>query len=265
MRQSSIIKVLDKLFEEAYQYQIAKKNIAIITDAHLNKLGGRNDFEKNKDEFETALDFYELNKYRLILPGDIFDLLEAKSKEIYEAYHDLIDRMFALTDVYLPGNHDRKYWTIDIPDHIVVTESVKLMFEDTIKAFSAHGHQIDYANKGGWFTKIVELFVEHVWANLQDVFSPARRETKSISLDNKLATYCFESGRSAVFGHTHNAQVQRRENIFYMNCGSWVGDYGFSVEALNGEFQIVKWLPGGTRSILEIADLSTKTFRGQSR
>jgi len=119
--------------------------IAVISDLHLGR-GDRVDlFGHSHGVFVRFLRFLERNFERIVLLGDVFEVLAARPKqrkeelEIIRGVHNPVLKRFArpeYTMVY--GNHDAILARAGIPDELVLEEDgVRLLFR--------HGHTFDWS------------------------------------------------------------------------------------------------------------------------
>jgi UDP-2,3-diacylglucosamine pyrophosphatase LpxH len=92
---------------------IPNNKYAILSDLHLGDGGGADDFNHNMNVLLLALDYYQKNKYKLILLGDIEELWQFDVDKVVQKYQNSIYqafRKFGDQNIYrVYGNHDDQW------------------------------------------------------------------------------------------------------------------------------------------------------------
>ena len=227
--------------------------VAIISDTHLNTMGGHNDSEKNLPLLRNvALPYYLRNNFRFILNGDIVDLWESKWYGIYKYNQDILDIFLTYALAWCKGNHDDdvdKFCT----DFNRFCNGVILMVRGKPVGSVWHGHQIDPGNCGNNLTDIIRWFIRVIWTRIQQLiyrqqlpyeYSPAKNKELALLLDNNLRKLTCDLKELIVSGHTHSPSFtpcSTNEGVF-INSGCWVNQGGGHVlEYVNSKFQLVTW------------------------
>lgn len=215
-------------------------NIAVISDIHLGR-GDLADRRRGQDEkLLRFLDYLESRYDRIILLGDIWELLTPKipktpSRElkIVRAAHPEIARRFASPPYqYVVGNHDYIVETLEkVPDELIIeTKQQTLRF--------THGHQFDLWSQqlryvgelvvwtSGWAARFGTQALTRFFDWLHNLITGTSVGTQLGELEIKLIKQSMERGiQVTVMGHTHLPSINEHEGHVLVNSGHCLGDY----------------------------------------
>jgi predicted phosphodiesterase len=230
---NAVMKSLSELYGEADKPKSKKlrridlhsdnHRIIIFSDQHRGTRNGSDNFATCENSYNTALDYYNSEKFYYINLGDCEELWEnnmfgiAKhNKAVYER-----EQLFLLRNAYCKvfGNHDlfwdndplSLYWLKKIYGksfRVFAGVLVRLYFSSTahLDIFCTHGHQGDKQSDGNVFSK---WFVSYIWGPLQDFLA---LNTNSPSTNDNLKTlhnlmmYDWSASQKNILlvtGHTH--------------------------------------------------------------
>lgn len=90
----------------------------MISDLHLGDRSPKDNFRRAHREkrLHSFLDHVEDRNGRLVIAGDLFELLRYPLGSVIERRAELLDRFAAMGAIYLPGNHDEDVATIEPSD-----------------------------------------------------------------------------------------------------------------------------------------------------
>ena len=152
----------------------------IFSDQHKGRKNGADDFIYAEKNYLNALNFYDEQKFHLIVLGDSEELWENTLLQVMKHNQSSFDseKRFVSRDAFtkIVGNHDLD-WVIDplapsflkklYGTSIPVLEGIILetsLSGKVLRIFCTHGHQGDLQSDGNWFSK---FFVTKIWAPLQ--------------------------------------------------------------------------------------------------
>ena len=207
-------------------------NILILSDLHIEKGDNFGLFQWDDDEFisciEKARELYSVNK--IILNGDIFELLKYSFREIRKARPVLIRYLLNNDFIILKGNHDilstlgKEYYRITNSHGQVI--------------HIEHGHNADWFNGnllGRAFGKFLFLllrkmsesrYIMELYFNIVKRIDEINIIPKKYNTLNYL-TYALKMLKECdvvILGHTHKLEshhtyyMNRKKR--YINCGS---------------------------------------------
>jgi len=189
------------------------KKIFFISDLHFgtDKI---NDFRETL-AMHKFLEKVEKEGEKLVLLGDIFELLQCEILEIYLQHKILIDHFFELSKkipiVLVFGNHDHilsAFWNLESEKSNFFGSKIKIATEfidKNRKIFASHGHQFDKFNRkgdilnpkdpknfgdriariAGFLEKYIhpkaDDFLEHIYKNYRIFLKKLHLESKKIS------------------------------------------------------------------------------------
>lgn len=237
----------------------------IISDVHL---GG---FDSNTNslllsEFKGIVNFAKLNRFGLIINGDLFDYyMEFSGKVppvVVEGVAVLVDYL-ALTSippVYITGNHDN--WDdgyLEKHGFCVIHEEYVTQF-DSKKIFIAHGDGLNDSKYGlprplmhrilrnPRFIQLFKLLTTVSTGNwIMKWFSRINRnfdsnnETTTKRIDDWATRMLSETSIDVVItAHHHHPRFRKFNNKLYLNSGCFYLDRTMILYT-NNEFELVKW------------------------
>jgi len=151
------------------------KTIYIVSDLHMGNGSKADSFAPYAKIFNDFLDMVDQDPNGiLIIAGDVFELWQFSSGNIFKTYFDLIKRLINMNTIFIIGNHDIDlFGFIDSP--------LKLSFLDQLKndvqierggqkIKIIHGHEFDIFNnpsKSLFMGRIVTLLVGEYEKNNQ--------------------------------------------------------------------------------------------------
>ena len=250
------------------QKQDDATKIVIMSDCHRGNGNNDDNFEKNKNIYDSALQHYFNNGFTYIELGDGDEMWEVKNyKEIIEEHIDSFKELKRFNDegrlIMIYGNHDivkkspailRKYF-YEYEDK-ETNEKRKLLFnleayESLIleykgqEIFLIHGHQVDFLNSTIW--PVSRFLVRYVWRNLElvgikDPTSAAKNYRVKNKVEKKLQKWSQENKKMVIAGHTHRPLFPKAKESLYFNDGSCIHSNGITcLEIENGKIGLAKW------------------------
>ena len=208
MIERNVFNRLNNLFNNTSGHDLSREDrIVIINDLHLGDGSSLDDFAHNKEFLMYILEnYYEFNKYKLILNGDIEELHKFSLKKIfftYKSLYKLFEKFKQRNALFkLLGNHDyqlirKKNFLFDTP----VEEAVKLKWNgDSILIF--HGHQAGHFNE---FLNTMATFVLRSIGNRLGIknYTVAFDSRKKYKYEKRVYNFARSNKILAIIGHTH--------------------------------------------------------------
>lgn len=262
-------KKLDRIFRNSKRMTIDNDTkIVIMSDCHRGIGDNYDNFLKNRNIFESALNYYYNNDFTYIELGDGDDMWEVKNyKEIVEENLNIFKLLKKFYDsnrlIMIYGNHDiEKKYPVVLENHfykyydketkrdesllefLFVSESVVLNYKN-YDIFMLHGHQVDFLNNELW--RISRFLVRYVWKFLEwfgvkDFTGSAKNYYFKNLSEKKLEKWSIENNKILIAGHTHRAIFPKVGQSLYFNDGSCIHPNGITcLEIENGCISLVKW------------------------
>jgi predicted phosphodiesterase len=265
--------IIDRAFKKAKKVPLKKDSkFVFFSDLHKGDQSPSDDFMKNMNIYEYALNEYYKKGFSYIEIGDGVELWENSSFDpilkAYKTIFDLLKRFHLENRLHLLwGNHDMEFrdpifleqilLKFRIPKNIEAKkqqfdlkfeESILLEVEDTDKKiFVLHGHQADYMNYIHW--KFQRFFVRYFWNYMQKWFgisdptSPARNFRSLVKVEKKLNKWIVKNNHQMIiFGHTHRPRFPDPGDLPLFNDGSCVHPGSITgIEIVNEKIALVKW------------------------
>ena len=260
-------KILDKLFKKSKIINIDNNSkIVIISDCHRG-IGDINDnFYKNRNIYEYALEYYFNKGFTYIELGDGDDMWEVKNynnlikfnistfkiikkffdlNRFYMIYgnHDIVKRNKKILETYFYKYYDEKYNRYELLfNNLIVYESLVLNYKG-LEILLLHGHQLDFFNSNLWI--LSKFLVRNIWKKIEylgGMVSVGKIENNNIknSIDKKYNSWSKERNKIVIVGHTHNPIFS--EDSLYFNTGSCIHPDGITcIEIENGIISFIKW------------------------
>lgn len=260
---------LNKIFKKSKKISINNNaKIVIMSDCHRGKGDNYDNFIKNKNIYESALNHYFNKGYTYIELGDGDDMWEVKNyKDIIEIHLDTFKTIKKFHDtnrlIMIYGNHDisKKYNKVlkkyfykyynsqtkkeeDLLNNIIVYESLILNYNN-YDIFLLHGHQVDFLNSTIWH--ISRFLVRYIWkilefTGIKDLTSSAKNYEVTKRTEKKLNKWSIKNNKILIAGHTHRAIFPKIGQSLYFNDGSCIHPNGITcIEIENGNITLVKW------------------------
>lgn len=262
-------KKLDKIFITSKKLKINDNSkIVIMSDCHRGVGNNHDNFLKNQNIYNAALNYYFKNGFTYIELGDGDDMWEVKNfKDIVNEHINSFKllKKFYNNDrlIMIYGNHDmckkskdilkeifysyydrKKKAKEDLLNNLEVYESLVLNYNNN-DIFMIHGHQVDLMNNAFW--KVNRFLVRHVWRHLEnfgikDPTSAAKNYIVKNRVEKKLEKWSKKNNKILIAGHTHRPLFPKKGQSLYFNDGSCVHPNGIScLEIENGGITLVKW------------------------
>ena len=262
-------KKLDRIFINSKKLNINNNSkIVIMSDCHRGIGNNHDNFLKNQNIYDAALNYYYKNGFTYIELGDGDDMWEVKDFKAIVTEHinsfKLLKKFYddnKLIMVY--GNHDMckkskdilknvfySYYDIetkkkvDLLNNLDVYESLILNYNNN-DIFLIHGHQVELMN--GIFWKLNRFLVRHIWRHLEnfgikDPTSAAKNYIVKNRVEKKLEKWSKKNDKILIAGHTHRPLFPKKGQSLYFNDGSCVHPNGIScLEIENGNITLIKW------------------------
>lgn len=262
-------KKLNRIFRNSKRITIDNDTkIVVMSDCHRGIGDNYDNFLKNRNIFESALNYYYNNDFTYIELGDGDDMWEVKNyKEIVEENLNIFKLLKKFYDsnrlIMIYGNHDiEKKYPVVLENHfykyydketkrdesllefLFVSESIVLNYKN-YDIFMLHGHQVDFLNNELW--RISRFLVRYVWKFLEwlgvkDFTGSAKNYYFKNLSKKKLEKWSIENNKILIAGHTHRAIFPKVGQSLYFNDGSCIHPNGITcLEIENGCISLVKW------------------------
>jgi len=244
--------------------------LVFFSDCHRGDSSWADDFARNQNLYNFALEHYYNQGYTYIEIGDGDELWKNRRfDEIAQAHSDtfrIIRKFYNAGRLYmLLGNHDivkkgkrfqkncmYRFYNIQedrydlLFDNMEVHEGLILKHKLTgNRIFVFHGHQGDIINDHMWY--IGRFLVRYLWRHLEllgfnDPTSPARNYTRKGTVEKNIINWVRANRQMVITGHTHRPMFPNPGQPPYFNDGSCVHPYSITgIEIQNGEIVLVKW------------------------
>ena len=248
----------------------SSSKIIIFSDSHRGDGSLADEFHKDRDIFEAALQHYLDEGYTLIEAGDNDELWE------YPKFHHIIKanpEVFALLRKFhtkgrymrIYGNHDMQlrdpeyvrhhlYLSLNhvtgraepLFDGLKVEEAVLLRHKASgQEILTVHGHQGDFSNDQAWRGSMFtfRIFWRHLHAlGIHSPSSPTRNSFQRHKVERNYVRWILQHGTALICGHTHRERFPLGEDAPYFNSGACVfPDYITGLEIANDSISLVGW------------------------
>lgn len=269
MKEDKYLKKLDKIFDNAKRMKIDDNSkIVIMSDCHRGTGNNDDNFSKNKNIYNSALQYYFRHDFTYIELGDGDEMWEVKHyNEIIDEHIDSFKELKKFYDdgrlIMIYGNHDivkkspavlKKYFYEYVDKE--TNEKKKLLFDlEVLEAlvleykgkdiFLVHGHQVDFLNSTLW--PVARFLVRYVWSNLErvgikDPTSAAKNYRVKNKVEKKLQKWSKDNNKLLIAGHTHRSILPKPKESGYFNDGSCIHSNGITcIEIEHGKISLVKW------------------------
>ena len=259
---------LDKIYNKSKKISISNKDkIVIMSDCHRGIGDKYDNFYKNRNIYEYALEYYFNKGYTYIELGDGDELWEVKNIEniikfnissfkiikkfydlnrFYMIYgnHDIIKRNKSILKKYYYKYYDSIYDKYELLlNNLEVYESLILDY-NRYYIFLLHGHQMDFFNSN--LLILSKFLVKGVWKKLEyfgiDNTGDAKKYKSYKNIDKKLSNWSISNNIVVIIGHTHKSFYPIVGKDLYFNTGSCVHQDGIMcIEIDDGLIRLVKW------------------------
>lgn len=218
--------------------------IAVISDLHLGRGDLADRGRRHDADLLRLLDYLESRYDRIILLGDIWELLTStcpglqrrEVERVREAHPEVARRFAGERYHYIPGNHDHFLGTLEGHPQEWVLSS------DRLKIIFTHGHQFDiWANRlryvsefvvwlSGWAARLGTRSLIRFFDWFHNLITGTSTADQLGALESKLIERSQSRGaQMTVIGHTHAPGISEDRGHLLANSG-----YG-----LNGTFHFV--------------------------
>ncbi len=263
------MKKIDKVFKEAKRIKIDKKSkIVLMSDCHRGAGNHDDNFRKNQNIYDSALQHYYNQGFTYIELGDGDELWEITHyNEIVEEHIDSFKELKRFHDmgrfIMIYGNHDmekknpamlEKYFysyidketneTKELLTDLKVYDGLVLQYKG-YDIFLIHGHQVDFFNSTLW--PVSRFMVRHIWRYLErigikDPTSAAKNYRVKNKIEKRLQRWSQKNNKILVAGHTHRPIFPKDKASLYFNDGSCIHPNGITcIEIEKGKMTLVKW------------------------
>ncbi len=207
--EKTINSYLTRLYNEAAEITVQKgSGFIIFSDLHMGNGRKNDDFKKNAEIFNSALQEYYFNRnYTLVLNGDIEELQKFNMSSIRSRWADtyrLFDN-FAFEDrlIKITGNHDDNILSELNDQRYNEQQAVKLIGKNNATPiFIFHGHQASvyyrYLNRLNSF--LLRYIVNPVGIRN---FSKKHRHMKKMRIEKRSYNFSRTNRIISIIGHTH--------------------------------------------------------------
>ncbi len=244
---------LNKAFQNAPRLALCDDSRYILmSDCHRGNGTSNDNFLKNRNLYQAALEYYYRKGYTYIELGDGDELWENRRMtqiiDIHSQTFQLLFQFYQQGRLYfLHGNHDMEN-ADPVPMGFPAIEHYSgLILEDEKGCrdlYLTHGHQADTLNSTFW--KLARFLVRYVWKpfehfGLLDPTSAAKNNLRKTNTEKRLSRWAGQNSHILISGHTHRPRLGSAKAP-YFNTGSCVHPYGITGIEITGRcLTLVKW------------------------
>lgn len=241
----------------------------IFSDCHRGDGSKSDEFLKNKNTYNAALDHYWREGFTYVEAGDGDELWEFDYQHIIRANRAVWERQLKFHGagrlLRMWGNHDialqdpdfvREHlstaehpdtWkTVTFFDGLVPVESVKFVWPDTSQEILlVHGHQGDLPNDQAW--RFNRLMMRIFWKYMHRLgfhspTSPVANAYKRHKVERNYVKWIRKNRLALICGHTHREKFPREGDLPYFNAGSCVyPTHITALEIVGDTIALVRW------------------------
>ena len=221
--------------------------IVIVSDLHMGDGSYNDDFRGTSSIFQGAFEkFYLENGFKLILNGDIEELLKFRLNRIMERWNPLYDLFERFQDgpgiFKLFGNHDYDLLFNRAHDRIHEQfEAIRMRYLDG-ELFFLHGHQASH---------LLERLHMMNRMLFKSIVNPLHLKNFTLQLENKpvtnkenrMSSFAIQNKVLTFMGHTHRPLFGSHDGVpGLFNSGAAIGKRGITtLEIENGDLSLVHW------------------------
>ncbi|MBN2436961.1 MAG: metallophosphoesterase family protein [Spirochaetes bacterium] len=220
MRKRHIFKRLDKIFNHSQNIEITDKDkYVVFSDLHIGNKKRNDDFLYNGEEFTRILRHYYADNYKLVLNGDIEELMRFRLSSIRKAWPEIFlmfekfeknDRLYRIA-----GNHDYLFRT-KLYRKVKAREGLVLSCNGK-RIFFLHGHQTNclYAKTYSILKFILRYIARPL--NIRN-YTVAFNNRKKFHIEKLLYEYAKIRKIAILIGHTHRPlfeSLSKRDTLKY--------------------------------------------------
>ena len=250
-------------FDETTKY-------VFISDHHRGDGSLSDEFTRNRNIFQYAIDYYYKNGYTYVEAGDGDELWEYQDvKHIKNAHPEVFstikkfyddDRfimMYGNHNIYMKHQHfvEKHYYRnydeysetfFDFLKDLKPIEALVLKHKKTgQEILTVHGHQGDAPNDQFWMFTMLSL--KYFWRflhafGIRNPVSPVKNIHRRHKIEKNYSKWIAENKMMLICGHTHRFKFPKKATLPYFNIGCCVYPTIITALELNGEIiQLVRW------------------------
>ncbi len=252
------------------EYIDEKSKYVFLSDCHRGSGSLADEFTKNENAYNVALNYYFENGYTYVEAGDGDELWEhPKFGDIKGAHYDVFENIKRFFDddrfILLYGNHNiylkkgyyvkNNYYTYYDHYHeighkflqgINPIEALVLKVKKTNQEILiVHGHQGDFLNDQFWYFTMLSL--KYFWRflhafGIQNPASPVKNAQKRHKIEKNYNKWIRKYRSMLICGHTHRVKFPKSNELPYFNIGCCVYPTRITgIEISEGKIQLVQW------------------------
>lgn len=241
-----------------------------ISDHHRGDGSLSDEFTRNRNIFQYALDYYYQNDFVYVEAGDGDELWEYQDfKHIKNAHpgvfstikkfydDDRLIMMWGNHNIYLknPAYVEKHYYTnydeyhetfFDFLPDLKPIEALVLKNERTgQEILTVHGHQGDAPNDQFW--RLTMLSLKYFWRflhafGIRNPSSPVKNINRRHKIEKNYSKWIAENKKMLICGHTHRFKFPKKDALPYFNIGCCVYPTIITaLELVGEEIQLVRW------------------------
>ena len=265
------VKKLTEAYEKAKVINIDKESkFVFLSDCHRGAGSLADEFTRNENIFNFALNHYFDNGFTLVEVGDGDELWEhPRVKSIKRAHYTTFKNIKRFYDkdrfILLYGNHNiymknqeyvkRNYYKYYDYYHdteheflkgIKPLEAIVLKVKDTNQEILVvHGHQGDFLNDQFWFFTMLSL--KYFWRflhafGIQNPASPVKNAHKRHKIEKNYSKWIDKYKKMLICGHTHRVKFPNEDELPYFNTGCCVYPTRITgIEISDKKITLVQW------------------------
>lgn len=250
-------------FDETTKY-------VFISDHHRGDGSLSDEFTRNRNIFQYALEYYYRNDFTYVEAGDGDELWEYQDVKYIKNAHPAIfstikqffdeDRfimMWGNHNIYLkdPSYVERHYYTnydeyhetfYSFLEGLKPIEALVLKHTRTgQEILTVHGHQGDAPNDQFWVLTMLSL--KYFWRflhafGIRNPSSPVKNISRRHKIEKNYSKWIAENKMMLICGHTHRFKYPRKNALPYFNTGCCVYPTIITaIELVGEEIQLVRW------------------------
>lgn len=275
---------LNGAYEDArVEYFDETTKYVFFSDHHRGDGSLSDEFTRNRNIFEYAIEYYYQNGYTYVEAGDGDELWEFPDYKHVKNAHPVVfntikkyfdeDRfilMYGNHNIYLKNksyvekhfytNYDEYTETFfDFLKDVEPIESLILRHRTTgQEIFTVHGHQGDAPNDQFWFLTMLSL--KYFWRflhafGIRNPSSPVKNMSRRHKIEKNYSKWIAENKKMLICGHTHRFKFPKKNQLPYFNIGCCIYPTIITAIELEGEMiSLVRWKissnPEGKLSII---------------
>lgn len=250
-------------FDETTKY-------VFISDQHRGDGSLSDEFTRNRNLFQFAIDYYYKNGFTYVEAGDGDELWEYQDAKLVKNAHEEVfstikkfyddDRfilMWGNHNIYLKNqkyveehyyrNYDEYHEVFyDFLKDIQPIEALVLKNKRTgQEILTVHGHQGDAPNDQFWLFTMLSL--KYFWRflhafGIRNPSSPVKNINRRHKIEKNYSKWIAENELMLICGHTHRFKFPKEDALPYFNTGCCVYPTIITaLELVGEEIQLVRW------------------------